>query len=190
MHVLSYAGAGASTHHNRKLWRMAWASVAAACLMFLSHASACMEDAYASGVPPVSLHGAEPGPGLSAPSRALLSSAAANQAPLFGCPLRQHYHSWKPSGEAQRLERLPYLLGGLFQRSDCHNCQRDGFWTRFCGWKPGSTGSQWWDFQKCSPRTVRAAIEYISRHGDGLPLALTPCDLYDQIQGRTLWVVG
>eukprot|EP00884_Botryococcus_braunii_P003396 jgi/Botrbrau1/13057/Bobra.0187s0019.1 len=84
----------------------------------------------------------------------------------------------------------PYLLGG-HQKPSCTNCKRESeqeTWALFCSFQ--SSGPV------CRPDSQAELLDmWLGRADRGAPgvkdmLTSTPCDLWQYIQGRTLWVVG
>jgi hypothetical protein len=82
----------------------------------------------------------------------------------------------------------PYLYGGIYNRPNCPNCQAAGLWASFCGRRP--VGLARYDNQLCSKSTVKILISRLLQQGNTGALTLTPCKLWNFMQGRTTWIVG
>jgi hypothetical protein len=83
---------------------------------------------------------------------------------------------------------VPYLWGGIYKKSNCENCQKSSRWASFCGGKP--TGIARDDVQHCSKATTETVIAQMLSMEDPGSLALTPCDLWRYMKGRTVWIIG
>ena len=79
-----------------------------------------------------------------------------------------------------RAGQRPYLLGGV-QQPNCTNCHRTDGWGQSCQFKRGPVCPAW-----VQERIVQA---WLAR-GHELALTFTPCDLWQHIQGRTLFILG
>ncbi|KAI8476099.1 MAG: hypothetical protein J3K34DRAFT_402088 [Monoraphidium minutum] len=111
------------------------------------------------------------------------------------CPFQYERHTLH---EIVAGTKRPWLYDGAFHNFGsiekprgriCVNCHRGGLWPTFCGRR--RTGQEQWDLQLCGDATADAALALATDHDDLRgALTLTPCDLYRQLRGRTLWVIG
>ncbi|KAF8060065.1 Zeaxanthin epoxidase [Scenedesmus sp. PABB004] len=99
----------------------------------------------------------------------------------------------EPAGGASRL----WLLGGAHAaqaagRRPCPACAAGGLWSTWCGFAPaGGTGLAHWDAQLCPTPLLRAVINAtLALERGAEQLAMTPCDLWAHLRGRTTWIVG
>ena len=82
----------------------------------------------------------------------------------------------------------PYLYGGIYDRTNCKNCETPGVWPGFCGRRP--TGVDYFDRQICSGSSIKNLVTSLLQQVDTGPVTLTPCDLWNFIRGRTTWIIG
>jgi hypothetical protein len=94
-------------------------------------------------------------------------------------------------GDISSKAKVPYLLGGIYDRSrDCPNCKRGGLWADFCSFKAMGK-SRLWDMQLCNSSTAEAVVDRaLQQYNAAELLTMTPCDLWHYMRGRTTWVIG
>lgn len=95
----------------------------------------------------------------------------------WACPLQYDRISWGDIEDGAR----PYLYGGK-QRPNCTNCEKDVLWSHFCKFESHGPVCDKWH--------VNDLVKNYTHMGWRQVLQLTPCDLFKQFEGRTLWVTG
>lgn len=80
----------------------------------------------------------------------------------------------------------PLLLGGAAVACTCGCQPRDSLWSESCRMDPTSRTT--WGL--CEPQQRRALVELATNLYNGSMLQFHPCDLYQLIKGRTLWLIG
>ena len=113
-------------------------------------------------------------------------AGAANETAPFACPFS---YPRVAAADVRAGRAAPYLFGGLFDRPDCVNCKRGSLFPTFCGFRPNSTRISFWDLQICARETASRAVHYAAKW-ERDALTLTPCDLFQYLEGRTLWIIG
>lgn len=111
------------------------------------------------------------------------------------CPFEYERHTLD---EIASGERRPWLYDGVFHNFDgsggpngrfCINCQRGSLWPTWCGRR--KTKQAYWDLQMCEKEVTQLAMTAAAEHSDIVgALTMTPCDLFRQLRGRTLWIIG
>lgn len=90
----------------------------------------------------------------------------------------------------QRPNATPYILGG--DPLLCKSC-RDGDISNFCRFQqPTALGQSHFQHPAhlCSAGKQAELGQLLQTLGLGAVLSFTPCQLWPQLQGRTLWIVG
>ena len=88
--------------------------------------------------------------------------------------------------------RKPYLWGGM---ENSGRPQREELWSRLCQFKEShyydaGNGRKWPTLGSCSEEVQWGQLRSWVARGYGLPLSLTPCQLWRHLEGRTLWLMG
>jgi hypothetical protein len=118
------------------------------------------------------------------PSTAVGGAAAANE--TDSCPFS---YPRVAIADVRAGRAAPYLFGGIFDRPSCVNCKRGSLFPTFCGFKLNATRLHFWDEQICAAETASRAVHYAAKW-ERDALQLTPCDLFQYLKGRTLWIIG
>ena len=102
-------------------------------------------------------------------------------------PARLHTHASPPACLPPACLQVaagatPYLFGGP-ARPACTNCNRTTeLWSNFCQFKSSGPVCPLW--------VRRPILAAWAQRGWELPLTLTPCDLWEHLAGRTLWLMA
>jgi hypothetical protein len=152
------------------------------------------------------IHSATPGPAASGGGGAYSDAAEQRaqritdrlSAPMSAdgptCPVSYERHSWRQIADGAVV---PWLFDGAYRNSEagpggrpCVNCKRGSLWPTWCGRrKTGIVNG--WDLAQCSPDQITRIIDEVGRHKDVREaLRMTPCDLFQHLRGRTLWIIG
>ncbi|KAI8466201.1 MAG: hypothetical protein J3K34DRAFT_524733 [Monoraphidium minutum] len=105
------------------------------------------------------------------------------------CPVRYERHSLAAVAKGAAA---PWLFDGAYRHPSrfCTNCRRGGLFSDWCGRRPTGVRNGW-DLAQCRPEQVAAVVTAAAGRDDiSSALTMTPCDLFERIRGRTLWVIG
>ena len=96
------------------------------------------------------------------------------------CPFPYDRHSPEDIAQGQ----TPYLFGGT-RKPQCRHCGSDSVWSNFCKFDNEFPGNP-----ACGKQRKQWLIEgFLERQFFDI-LTVTPCDLFQLVRSRTLWVVG
>lgn len=105
------------------------------------------------------------------------------------CPLSYPRRSY---AEIASGAAAPWLFGGAARDASrpCVNCRRGGLWATWCGRRPTGIRNGW-DLAQCTREQVSRIVREAAAHADvRAALRMTPCDFFQHLRGRTLWVIG
>ena len=101
-------------------------------------------------------------------------------ATMAECPFPYSRHTVKQVEHGQR----PYIFGGDRQ-PQCWHCGSNKTWSNFCRFDKELPGNP-----ACGKDRLTWLIQGLLDRGFHDILTMTPCDLFQQVRGRTVWIVG
>lgn len=99
---------------------------------------------------------------------------------LAQCPLPYNRHSIKQISHGQR----PYMFGGE-RTPSCRHCGSNQTWSNFCRFDKDLPGNP-----HCGQERLSWLTQGLLDRGFHDILVMTPCDLFQHIRSRTVWIVG